>query len=411
LDLWGRNSYRSVNDLFNEVEREETHLELWGRKDGVPLLMRVVHVIQTIVSAKDKPQLAGKHLLQIWQSTPEGQVRTVHRLLAKKLSTRVLPFDEERFGKAAREAVKEQLQCGADAVSIANLERCTTKDDALRSTPYSVVIGDNISFMDQRYDIEESPTFKGMHTMYHLYTVQVEVSGLPDKDFTSLDFDRAKTTGKDKPHSQGWRWVSWMQAMDLVHAQVQGLQRRDTQRMKKAAQSLSNLEELRASLDNGSKNEETMRLLAALTADLTDMQAQSTHNADITAMLPPSMVSQLSESARMDASSLMSSECALEDGRRASLNQKRQHNGTTSPRLSSDSDLPAPSRSAYLAGQGIYSIFHEELADRPIDDSLPPTIEGERCRSWSWSPWCGCTTAQSTEDEMFADKAKERRQL
>jgi hypothetical protein len=390
LDLWGQKGCRSVNDLFNEVEREETHLELWGRKDGVPLLMRVVHVLQMVVCAVDKPQLSGKHLLQIWQSSPEGQVRTVHRLLAKKLSTRLLPFDEARFGQAAREAVKEQLQICADSVAIASLKRCKSKDDALSKTAYKVTIGDQVSFLDQRYDIEDSPTYTGMHTMYHLYTVQVDCQGLPEKDFSTLDFDRAKAAGKDRPHCLGWRWVSWMQAVDLVHAQVAGLQRKETLRLKKVSQSLNNIRKLRAVLDNGSKNEETSRLLTALYDDLADMQAQSTDNDDITAMLPPTMVSQMTESAR--------------------VSRKLDHQ-TSNPALSSSQSnswqqASSAGRSPYGA---ITTIVHEEIAGPAnLGGVLPArSREGERCRPWGWSPWCGCTTDPPREDELQTDKRSE----
>ena len=31
---------------WQDLEREQTQLELWGRHDGVPLLMRVVHILQ-----------------------------------------------------------------------------------------------------------------------------------------------------------------------------------------------------------------------------------------------------------------------------------------------------------------------------------------------------------------------------
>lgn len=309
LDSWGRGHCRSVNNLFDEVERDETQLELWGRHDGVPLLMRVVHILQLVVYADDDQMqgLNSRHLMQTWQQSPSGEVKTVHRIMAKKLSTSMLPFDEARFKKVADEAVRSQLSFLVDPASMRNDPPPCSKEDAMSaklsikrtsSSSGNFTVG-CMKFVDQRYDIEESPSYKGMHTMYHLYTVQVAVKGLPQQDFTSLDFDRAETFGKDKPYQFGWKWVTWMEAMDLVHGKASSYERRDVERTKQVAQSAACFSKLKAKVNKvAGDDQEATTLLGELDDHLKEMQAQSaTHDSSLSSMLPPSMISKLSEAA------------------------------------------------------------------------------------------------------------------
>merc|ERR1712157_654693 len=110
----------SVKDLYNEVEREQTNLELWGRHDGVPLLVRVVHVLQLKVCSTD-PRLAGKFLLQ----------------------------------KAAKTAVQEQLSYLADAHFQFDPDTCVDPDQQTKSG----VVPRQVSFVGHRHEVEESPSF------------------------------------------------------------------------------------------------------------------------------------------------------------------------------------------------------------------------------------------------------------
>jgi len=226
LRAWGRESYKSVQALLDEMEKEQTHLELWGRHDGVPLLMRVVHVVQLTVSSTD-PALSGKFLLKTGEQLSDGTNRPVNRLLAKKLRTGDSPFDEARFTAAAKEAVREELTSIVDAHYQTAPGRQIPRFD---TTPDAGVHVLKATFVDSRFDLEDSPSYKGIHTMYHLYRMEVECEGLPSANFGSIEF-------KINPQGDGlvkqvkcvnsWRWVTWQEALDRLHEQKRTLETRD----------------------------------------------------------------------------------------------------------------------------------------------------------------------------------------
>jgi hypothetical protein len=91
LSMWGQGHLRSVRDLYDEVERDEAHLELWGRNDGMPLMIRVVHLLDLLVVSTDqqlqKGQSEGKYLFQREKSYRDGAVLiAVNRHMSKKIS-------------------------------------------------------------------------------------------------------------------------------------------------------------------------------------------------------------------------------------------------------------------------------------------------------------------------------------
>merc|ERR1712227_1179301 len=69
----------------------------------------------------------------------------------------------------------------------------------------------SIKYASHRCDVEDSPSFKGMHTMYHLYTIQAEVEGLPSVDFTTIDFSSQVGAAVN-----GWHWGTWEENMDVL---------------------------------------------------------------------------------------------------------------------------------------------------------------------------------------------------
>uniref|UniRef100_A0A7S4VZ71 Uncharacterized protein n=1 Tax=Alexandrium monilatum TaxID=311494 RepID=A0A7S4VZ71_9DINO len=223
LDLheWGTDGLSSVEDLFEEVEQEEAQLELWGRDDGVPLLMRVVHVLQLKVLSSDK-SLSGKFLLQTSHQGKDGRVRSVHRLMSAKLSSKEMPFAESHFIRAAEEAVKRELFHLMDAHF--HLHPENQQFEASEITDSGVRIR-STKFVSHHFDVEESPSFRGMHTMYHLYGMEVECEKLPTTDFTSLA--PLPRSGSRRPIVSGWRWVSWPETLDVLHARIKSLDRRN----------------------------------------------------------------------------------------------------------------------------------------------------------------------------------------
>jgi len=215
LSEWGGNGFGSVSDLFKEVENEEAWLEVWGRQDGVSLLMRVVHVLQVVVRSTD-PSLAGKILVNTWSQKQDGFVRTINRVISQKLAPGQGKFDESRFKLEAERVVKEKFTYLMDASYHVDPGGPQPKAEELELSGIRVC---DMRFTGHHTDHEESPTYPGMQTMYHLYCVELECEGLPVHDFTSC-VDVGRTV-------QGWRWAMWQEFVDILHARSKDIQRRE----------------------------------------------------------------------------------------------------------------------------------------------------------------------------------------
>lgn len=318
LEEWGTGLHSSVEDLFGELEKEETHLELWGRTDGVPLLMRVVHVIQLKVGSTDVRQ-CRKFLFKTWQQLRDGQFRTVNRLMSKKVSTAQLPFTEERFTLAAEEAINEELSYVMDAHFQLDTKCMPNAKDLTKSG----VTVSWVRFEDHRVTVEESSSFKGLHTMYHLYSMDVECDGLPCADFSSLEFRQGDAAHpaplQELRFAHGWRWVKWQQTLDIMQTRTQALvknaqvERESWQEQQECAESNSTrlraltgvLEQLAKRAPAGDQvRQETLQLQQNLqktvesllaTATEEQRQAEDADTSNLAKLLPPSMVSKMSE--------------------------------------------------------------------------------------------------------------------
>jgi len=301
LSEWGQGKNRSATDLFTEVEKEQTNLELWGRHDGVPLLMRVVHVLQLKVCSSDS-RLTGKFLLQKWAQTRDGQLKYINRLMAQKLSAAQLPFDEHRFSEAAKTAVGEQLSFLADAYFSFDADSAYEED---QQQPSGVVMK-KVEFLGHRYEVEESPSFKGMYTMYHLYTMEVVCENLPMADFTSISYRRVRAKG-EPPNISGWHWTTWEETLDVLHARTATLERRDSLRLRGLESSASALASLSTAVSQlGDKVasddpdvERVKQLILQLQREMMQLRAtahngnQVGDNEDFARMFPPSMISKM----------------------------------------------------------------------------------------------------------------------
>lgn len=326
LEEWGHGQFRSIKDLYNEVEKEQAVLELWGKHDGVPMLMRVVHVLQLKVCSGD-PRLAKKFLLQKWAETKEGQLRANNRLLAQKLSAAQLPFDEVRFSEAAKNAVSEQLSYLADAFFQFDPDTTFDVDQAQKSG----VMPRKVNFLGHRYEVEESPSFKGMHTMYHLYMMEVVCDNLPMADFTSISYRRTRPSEGERPLISGWHWATWEETMDVLHARTATLERRDNHRVRGLEESSKTVQLLSNSLQTLVKKlpvddpdaEKTKELVEKLKREMVRLRAR-THNGnqvgdseDFARMFPPAMISKM-------ASQTITSEQLLEQADWAGKIQSNQ---------------------------------------------------------------------------------------
>lgn len=226
LSMWGQRGFKSVTDLFDELEREEAQLEMWGKSDGVPLLMRVVHVLQIKLASTDE-RLKGKFLYNTWLQTRDGTNKSVNRLMAMKMSTHSIPFDHVRFRKEARTAIKNLLTYFADH----HFRFDPDNPPVISQLESRKIEVDNINLVDHHVDVDVSPAFKGLCTLYHLYTVSLDCNGLPDASFASLDVRTEKNNGisrvKVEPFVRnvlGWCWVTWPQCNDIVHSRTRELE-------------------------------------------------------------------------------------------------------------------------------------------------------------------------------------------
>lgn len=151
LEKWGQ----AVEELFQEVERQETYLELWGRHDGVPLLVRVAHVIQLKILSTD-PRQSEKLLFCTWVQDSQGRARTENRLPTKKLNIAEMPFSDGYIADKAQEAAKERLSRIVDVNYKVRGGQLLTRD-LFSKSDVAVV---NATFIEHRSEVEESRSFK-----------------------------------------------------------------------------------------------------------------------------------------------------------------------------------------------------------------------------------------------------------
>mmetsp|Transcript_36235 Transcript_36235/g.112715 ORF Transcript_36235/g.112715 Transcript_36235/m.112715 type:complete len:949 (-) Transcript_36235:38-2884(-) len=313
LSAWGTDYWKSTEDLFLQVESGETHLEHWGRHDGVPLLMRVVHVLRLEVKSSD-PRLLGKLLLLTWQQEAGGSARTVNRLMTGVVKTLDLPVTEQDLKDVAARTVEEKVGYIVDA----HIRLGSITPSMQANLQHSGVQIVRATLVDHDVDVIESPSYKGMCTLYHLYDMQVECQGLPFSEFASI------TLGQSQPHSemprvrscQGFRWVTWPACLDIWQHQV-GSHLRKQEFLEKAchrqqevlATTSETLEDLNMSLERLAGKlcsqgddpdvSESMHLVQVLQGELAGTQhlkMDTVPTGDFAQTLPPSMVSTMSQS-------------------------------------------------------------------------------------------------------------------
>mmetsp|Transcript_13524 Transcript_13524/g.35758 ORF Transcript_13524/g.35758 Transcript_13524/m.35758 type:complete len:658 (-) Transcript_13524:22-1995(-) len=304
LGAWGTGKWKRVADLYAEIENEQTQLEHWGRQDGVPLLMRVVHVIQCKVTSPEV-KTQGKFLFQTWHQEEDSRKKLVNRTLATKLSTAELPFDADRFAARAKETVRDKLSYVMDQYVQLDQGRRPSKDELARSSVTFL----NALYSDHRYDMESSPSFKELITMYHLYTIEVECAGLPTSDFASLSYARDKTC------AMGWRWVTWQQSLDILHQEMQEVERKKGAKAETLSSSAEDIKACLEELDRTGLSEAFRERLAQLSERLKQQETEKANKFE----LPPPMVAKLEDRSLLDAALLQRQQGVRASGRHLTL--------------------------------------------------------------------------------------------
>lgn len=161
-----------------------------------------------------------------------------------------------------------------------------------------------VEFDSYIYDIDESPSFRGLLTMYHLYSLNVVCEGLPSQDFSSVSC----TNGRAEAHV--WRWVTWPTTLNMLHARSKRLAEIDNDRKANMSEASAVCQETCSSLKDAiSKMAEKgdcleLQGLKGMLAKLEDKVAaplaefseeSSGDSLNPTDRLPPSMIASLAE--------------------------------------------------------------------------------------------------------------------
>lgn len=290
---------KSVKDLFDEVQQEKACLEHWGRQDGVPILLRVVHVVQLQLSL---PEMQGENRWLFMESQQKwgGSPEMVNRTLARKVQSSKSKYDQDFFQAAAQKAVVDYLSHIRDLHYYMDTSKPVPKPE----NPTPPKLG-QVEFNSYLYDIEVSPTYHGLLTMYHLYNLNVVGEGLPNQDFSSLSF-----SNPDRPEAIVWRWVTWPTTLNMLHARSRRLSDKDEERKTKLSETsnvcmetCSGLQDLVKEMKKTRKDPELAVIADLLStleekvaAPLAELSNETSGNSlNITDRLPPSMISSLAE--------------------------------------------------------------------------------------------------------------------
>eukprot|EP00929_Paragymnodinium_shiwhaense_P112056 TRINITY_DN80315_c0_g1_i1.p1 TRINITY_DN80315_c0_g1~~TRINITY_DN80315_c0_g1_i1.p1 ORF type:complete len:744 (-),score=178.89 TRINITY_DN80315_c0_g1_i1:127-2358(-) len=331
LNCWGQGTNKTVDDLFEDIERSEAHLELWGRSDGVPIVMRVQHVLELQVKSAD-PRLHGRVLMQAWRQNRDGNFLHSNRLPSRPLNENDR-VDEMNFQSMAAEAVKSMFSFPVEYNVRLGSGRPAGLDTSSPANPTVV----KAELLQQRVEIGESPSYAGMITCYHLYTAEVFCQALPLSDFGTIDMKTGAAEespgGEQVIGARGWRWMTWQNFLDAVHQRAADLERlkgdvhrsfdtqanavAESQQLLHEAQSaIQQLAGQAASGDGNGSLQGAQALLGRLGESLGRVEKErqsglaAVRQDSAVKKLPPSMVSEMAQNSLVSESFLQRSETA-----------------------------------------------------------------------------------------------------
>ncbi len=160
LDAWGQGDHKSVDNLWEEINRGETQIQ------EEPAL-RLVDVVQVVV------RRGRQELVETGQELTGGRQRARNRPPSEKMQP------GESYLEAALRCLREEL--GVKRADV----------DLLHDT--------------YRREQMEGPSlsYPGLRTRYTFHVVEARVAGLPDGDFST----RERAGGKGEPvETHHWSW-------------------------------------------------------------------------------------------------------------------------------------------------------------------------------------------------------------
>lgn len=160
LTAWGRGGHKSVDHLWDEIERGETQIQ------EEPLL-RLVDVVQVVVRRGERA------LIETEQELVGGGRRRRNRPPSEKMQP------GESYLEAALRCLREELGVKRSDVTLLH----DTYRRKQRDAP--------------------SPSYPGLHTRYTFHQVEAEVEGLPEGAFST--HERAGERG-DPVETHHWTW-------------------------------------------------------------------------------------------------------------------------------------------------------------------------------------------------------------
>lgn len=166
-----RGAAKGVEDLFNELEREETILQF-----GSTGVRRWLNVVKVRITPPDQPK---KLLVEARQIFPDGRERARGMPLSEKMFAREAPLS------AARRGVSEEL--GAAILQGARINV------------------DERSLVQWR-ETRESASYPSLVSHYNLHEYDATVEGLPAHRFSTVEFGHEQLGKWELAHV--WEWTS-----------------------------------------------------------------------------------------------------------------------------------------------------------------------------------------------------------
>ena len=161
LSLWGNDSAKSVDDLWAEIEADECRMR------AQPLQRVLLGVVNVQIRRGER------ELIEIRQVFASGLTRPRDIRPSEKMKPGERPSD------TAIRCLREELGTAPEDIDI-------------------------VAASPPRCEARLSPSYPGLATEYTFYTVEAQVSGLPDGDFTTYEYD---ADGRTWIMRHDWAWL------------------------------------------------------------------------------------------------------------------------------------------------------------------------------------------------------------